>query len=142
MIAAELTTRRARAGEHLQLLRVLAYELDRAMQAIAGNKIEELEDSILNQQTLGLELSALADEIGASAQAYRPLQSDSIDPDLTNEIRAAEEQLRRLNYRYSILLKHSSRSVELMASLFRSFQGQYQEASGSRLQHRTWSCQM
>jgi hypothetical protein len=30
----------------------------------------------------------------------------------------------------------------LMASLFNSFQGQLQEASGPRFKHQTWSCQM
>ena len=112
------------------------------MHAIAGNNINELEESILNQQTLSAQLSTLADGIQATADAQRPLSSDSIDSHLTDEIRAAQEQLRRLNYRYSILLKHSSRSVALMASLFRSFRGQYQEASGARLQQHTWSCQM
>ena len=142
MIAVESTTRSARAGEHLQLLRLLASELERAMQAIASNHLNDLEDSILNQQALSAELSSLADEIGASAQASPFLDSDSIEADLMLQIQAAQEQLRRLNNRYSILLKHSSRTVALMASLFRSFRGQYQEASGAGLQHRTWSCQM
>jgi hypothetical protein len=142
MIAAELKNGSARAGEHLQLLRLLASELEKAMHAIAGNNLNELEDSILNQQTLSAQLGTLADGIQAAAEAQRPLESDSIDSDLKYEIHAAQEQLRRLNYRYSILLKHSSRSAALMASLFRSFRGQYQEASGARMQEHTWSCQM
>ena len=51
-------------------------------------------------------------------------------------------RLKRLNLRYAILLKYSSRSVALMAALFNSYKGQFQEASGTRLKHQTWSCRM
>jgi hypothetical protein len=142
MITADGRTRSAKAGEHLQLLRLLAGELESAMQAMAHNDLEKLEESVASQQELSGQLGQAADELGASAQAHRPFSSDSIDPDLMLEIRAAAGELQKLNLRYSILLKHSSHSVALMASLFRSFQGQFQEGSGARLKHQTWSCQM
>ncbi len=142
MIAAEPQTRSDRAGEHLRLLRSLSGELDRAMRAIAGNNLPELEDSVANQQALSLELGELADEMRVSALAQNAAVVDTIEPGLMREIRDAAGELKRLNLRYSILLKYSSRSVALMAALFHSFKGQIQEASGARLRHQTWSCRV
>ncbi len=142
MIAADLKTRNSRAGEHLQLMRSLARELERAMRAISGNDLVELEDSVAIQQTLSAELGDLADFLRESALQKQPVAVDTIDAGLMREIRSASEELQRLNLRYSILLKYSSRSVALMAALFNSFRGQLQEASGARLKHQTWSCRM
>jgi hypothetical protein len=140
MIAADLRIRNQRAGEHLQVMRALALELERAMRAIAGNDLRELEESVANQQALSAELGDLADHLRDSALASQSVYVDTIDADLMREIRAANSELQKLNLRYSILLKYSSRSVALMAALFNSFRGQIQEASGSRLKHQTWSC--
>jgi len=142
MIAADVRTRNVKAGEHLRLLRSLASELERAMDAMCRNDLEELEDSVANQQELSQELSQLASELGSSASASSPTPSQSTDCDLMSEIHTAAGELQRLNFRYSVLLQHSSRSVALMTSLFTSFQGQLREASGPRLKHQTWSCQM
>jgi hypothetical protein len=142
MITADVRTRSVKAGEHLQLLRSLASELERAMDAMARNSLPELEDSVANQQELSQQLNQLADELSASAQTCYPVPTQSSDSDLMQEIRTAAGELQRLNFRYSVLLQHSSRSVALMASLFTSFQGQLQEASGPRLKHQTWSCRM
>lgn len=142
MIAVSVRTRTVQAGEHLQLLRSLGHELERAMHAIAHNDIDSLEQSIANQQEMSSQLNHLADDLSSSVETPLPFSSDSIDPDLMQEIRSATGELRQLNLRYSILLKHSSRSVALMASLFSSFRGEFQEASGARLKQQTWSCQM
>jgi hypothetical protein len=142
MIAVSVRTRTVDAGEHLQLLRSLAIELEYAMQAIARNDIDALEQSIANQQEMSSQFGSLADELSASKTAEIPFSSDSIDPTMMLEIRAAASELEKLNLRYSILLKHSSRSVALMASLFSSFRGEFQEASGARLKQQTWSCRM
>jgi hypothetical protein len=142
MIAVSVSTRSVQAGEHLQLLRSLGRELERAMHAIAQNDIEQLEQSIASQQEMSSQLSCLADALNPPASAQVPFSSDSLDPDLMLEIRAAAGELQQLNLRYSLLLKHSSRSVALMASLFSSFRGEFQEASGPRLKQQTWSCQM
>ncbi len=142
MIAAEVRTRSVKAGEHLQLLRSLASELERAMAAMSRNDLQELEESVTSQQELSQQLSKLADELSTAPQPSYPLPPQSADSDLMREIRTATGELQRLNFRYSILLEHSSRSVAMMASLFTSFRGQLQEASGPRLKHQTWSCQM
>jgi hypothetical protein len=142
MITVSVRTRTVQAGEHLQLLRSLADELERAMQAITRNDIEELEQSIANQQEMSSQFSSLADSLSAPGEARIAFSSDSNDSDLMSQIHAAAGELQKLNLRYSILLKHSSRSVALMASLFSSFRGEFKEASGPRLKHQTWSCQM
>jgi hypothetical protein len=142
MIAAETPTRIDRAGEHLQTLRALARELERAMHAIASNNLSDLEDSVANQQALSHQLGEAADILRDHALAQRSVPAGPIDAGLMREIREATAELNRLNLRYSILLKYSSRSVAVMAALFNSFRGQIQEASGPRLKHQTWSCRM
>jgi flagellar biosynthesis/type III secretory pathway chaperone len=134
-------TRVVNSAEHLQLLRSLAQELERALQSIADNDIAELEDSIAGQQSLAEQLASLAHHRGALALQPSHAESNAVDPDFAPQIRAAAEQVQTLNLRYSILLQHASRTVALMASMFRSFQGQIQEDSGARLHHATWSCQ-
>lgn len=138
-MGADVSTRSTEAGTHLQLLRSLARELERAMQAIAHNDLDQLEDSILQQQDLSARLSALADVLRAPLPATA---AATIDENLQRQIQAANGELQKLNLRYSILLQHSSHSVALMASLFRSIQGQFQENSGARLKHETWSCEV
>ncbi len=142
MSGADVSTRNAQAGEHLQLLRSLAQELERAMEAIAGNHIDELEESVANQQAMSRRLSELADDLSAPPATDPAAGPHGIDKSFQRQIQAANADLQKLNLRYSILLKHSSRSVALMASLFNSFRGQVQEDSGARLKQQTWSCQM
>lgn len=131
-----------RAGEHLQLLRSLSSELERAMRAIAGNDLPELEDSVATQQALSYRLGDLADFLSESAGIQKPANADPTGSSLLQEVRSAVGELKRLNLRYSILLKHSSRSVAMMAALLGSCGGQIQEASGARLKLQTWSCRM
>jgi hypothetical protein len=142
MTAAGVHDRDRKAAEYLQSLRSLTSELERAMQAIARNALSEFEESIDSQQILSARLSKLADDLCVPLQANPAISRASIDDDLMCQIRAADDTLQKLNLRYAALLKLSSRSVALMASLFSSFQGQFQEASGPRLKHQTWSCQM
>ena len=135
-------SRSLKAGEHLQLLRSLAAELERAMQAISSNNLANLEESIANQQDLSARLGQLATELSSTPRIADVSAADSLSPELMREIRAANAELQHLNLRYSCLLQHSSRSVALMASLFSSFKGQLKEASGARSKLQTWSCQV
>jgi hypothetical protein len=145
MIAAEPKTRSDQAEEHLELLRSLSGEVERAMRAISGNRLEELEDSVANQQMLSQQLGEMADELRRSALAQLPANAEPIEliePGLMQEIQEASAELNRLNLRYSILLKYSSRSVALMAALFNSFRGQFQEASGAAPRIHAWPRRM
>jgi flagellar biosynthesis/type III secretory pathway chaperone len=129
MLVAELRTRIITAGEHLELMRALAFELDRAMQAIARNDLPELEDSVATQQSLCLRLSSSSQQFAESSRQQAG-SAESLDPEIKRQIGDATGELKRLNQRYSILLMHSSRSAQMMALLFSSYRGQIKEASG------------
>jgi len=139
-MAVDAQTRNGAAAEHLELLRSLARELERAMEAIACNRLGELEDSIATQQELSDRLTGLAHDRRAALLARTSPAAELTNDELGQQIHGAAGELEKLNLRYSILLEHSSRSVAQMASLFRSFQGQFQEDSGVRLKHQTLSC--
>jgi hypothetical protein len=142
MIAAVVQDRSRKAVEYLQLLRSMSRELEIAMQAIAQNALPDLEESVANQQILSARLVELADEISVPLRTNPDVSPALIDENLMHQIRVANDGLQKLNRGYAALLQHSSRSVALMASLFSSFKGQFQEASGPRLKYQTWSCQM
>jgi flagellar biosynthesis/type III secretory pathway chaperone len=142
MTTAGVQDRDLKATEYLQTLRSLTHELEKAMQAIARNALPELEESIDSQQVLSARLNELADDLCVPLQADATISQASLDDEMKQQIRSASQTLQRLNQRYAALLRHSSRSVAQMASLFSSFQGKFQEASGPRLKHQTWSCQM
>jgi hypothetical protein len=142
MTGAAVQDRDLKAAEYLRSLRSLTTELERAMQAIAHNQLAELEESIACQQVLSARLGELANELCVPLEAKPAISRPLIDGQLEQQIRAASGTLQTLNHRYAILLQHSSRSVALMASLFSSFKGQIQEASGPGLKLQTWSCQM
>ena len=134
--------RNLKAAEYLRTLQELAHELERAMQAIARNALAEFEESVANQQSICTRLRELVHDLSTPLEVQTTAMDTAFDRDMTSQVRAASGTLQKLNYRYAALLQHSSRSVSLMASLFSSFKGQFQEASGPRLKHQTWSCQM
>ena len=134
--------RNLKAAEYLRTLQDLAHELERAMQAIARNALAEFEESIANQQAICSRLGVLVNDLSTPLDVQTTEIDSTFDRDMKSQIQAASGTLQKLNYRYAALLQHSSRSVELMTSLFSSFKGQFQEASGPRFKHQTWSCQM
>jgi len=142
MIASQLDDRNGKLGEYLEHLQSMALELERSMHAIAQHSLVPLEDSIANQQALAMRLSELAKALGKPRQSESEPASASAEQSLLQQIRTATERLHSLNQCYAALLRHSSHSVGLMISLFRSFRGQLQEESGAGLKHQTWSCQV
>ena len=129
MFVAETRTRIVPFGEHLDALHALAFEIDRAMQAIVTNDLAELEDSIATQQSLCQQLSNSSQQIARHSRLQAG-SAESLDPDIRHQIDDATGELKMLNHRYSLLLKHSSRSAEMMTLLFISCRGQITEASG------------
>jgi hypothetical protein len=142
MTAIAVQDRKAKAAEYLELLRSLASEMEKSMQAIAHNALPDLEESVASQQIMSTRLLVLADEISPSLKANPAVSQVGADADMVQQVQAAGDTLQKLNRRYAALLQNSSRSVALMASLFSSYKGQFKEASGPRLKHQTWSCQM
>jgi hypothetical protein len=142
MTANAVQDRNGKAAEYLQLLQSLASEMQKAMQAIAHNALPDLEESVASQQIMSARLLVLADEISPSIKSNPAVSPAGLDAKMMQQVRVAGDALQNLNRRYAELLLHSSRSVALMASLFNSYKGQFKEASGPRLKHQTWSCQM
>jgi hypothetical protein len=142
MTTAGIQDRELKAAEYLESLHAMAAELERAMLAIARNSLVEFEESIATQQSLSDRLKQLAAALSAPLEQPAAGMNAPLDREMTNQIQDASTTLQRLNLRYAVLLEHSSRSVALMTSLFRSFQGQFQEASGPGSKHQTWSCRM
>jgi hypothetical protein len=142
MTANAVQDRNGKAAEYLDLLRSLASEMEKAMQAIAHNVLPDLEESVASQQIMSARLVVLADEISPSLKSNPAVSPAGLGPEMMQQVRVAGDALQNLNRRYAALLQHSSRSVALMASLFSSYKGQFKEASGPRLKHQTWSCRM
>lgn len=142
MISAGIQDRNLKLEEYLQLLRSMAFELERAMSAISANSIHALHESIANQEAFSTRLVELADDLNRPCQRNTPIAPAIADDGLMQQVHTASSALQNLNRRYAALLKYSSHSVALMVSLFSSYQGQIQEGSGTGLKLQTWSCQM
>jgi hypothetical protein len=129
------------AVAYLQQLQQLAFEISAAMDAIAANALAKFQESVAKQEMLCFSLKQMADAVAkGSPSAREALQSE--DPNLDQKMQAASEAIRKLNLRYAALLKHSGRSIALLASLCRNHLGQIEEIHGPRLKHQTWSCEM
>jgi hypothetical protein len=130
------------AVAYLLQLQTLAFEISVAMDAIAANALTSFQESVAKQEMLCGVLANMANTIsrrtGSSQQPPLVLSDSSVE----RRIRATSEAIRELNLQYAALLKHSGRSIALLASLCRSHTGQFQEARGPRLKRQTWSCEM
>ena len=139
------------AAGYLKGLCDLAAEMEAAMGAIARNALPDLEDSVGRQEALCTRLASMARRLGPEAAGDRgsglahPAANSASGTG--HRIRAANLALRDLSRRYSALLKHSGRSIELLSSLCGSYAGQaYQapskEARRAGSKHQTWYCEM
>jgi hypothetical protein len=137
-----LQTRDQIAATYLQQMQELAHEISAAMDAIAGNAIPRFQECVARQELLCASLAAMANTVGEGFRSSKESKLSGIDTAVEFKIRAASKAISELNLRYSALLKHSSRSIALLALLCRSYSGQVQEVRGTRLKHQTWSCEM
>jgi len=142
MSAARWNDRDDQVEEYLQLLRSLAYELERAMRAITRNALSEFEDSLANQQVMSERLTELATALNCAQGPGEQHSPVNAEDGLMLQIQIASAALQSLNHRYAALIAHSSRSVAMMVSLFNSFKGNLQEVPGARPELHTWSCQV
>ncbi len=119
--------------DYPQLVDALSRELERAMQAIIHNSLTGLEDSVANQEALSIQVARSVGDLSRSAKG---------DEETSRQMRIAAVELERQSNCYAALIRHSSNASALMLSLFRSFRGESQEASDSRLRFHAWSCEM
>jgi hypothetical protein len=129
------------AATYLQQLQSLALEISAAMDAIAANAVAKFQESVSKQEMLCFSLGQIADTVAKGHPSFRQ-SFRSYDSSADQEIQAASEAIRKLNLRYAALLRHSGKSIELLASLGRNYLGQTQEVRGPRLKRQTWSCEM
>ena len=134
------TNRDQRATGYFEATRSLVGELKKAILAISCNRLVDFEESLGEQEILTARLRDL------HRQLWRRDDSDSrprlSDKELAKKIAAGSSELHELTCVYEAVLKSSSHSATLMASLLDSSKGHFQEASGHRLKYQTWSCQM
>jgi hypothetical protein len=130
------------AAAYLLQLQTLASEISVAMDAIAANALTSFQESVAKQEMLCGVLANMANTImkrvRSSEQPLLILSDNSVEP----RIRATSEAIRELNLQYAALLRHSGRSIAILASLCRTHTGQFQEARGPRSKRQTWSCEM
>lgn len=129
------------ANAYLQQLQELASEISVAMEAIATNALTSFQESVARQEMLCHMIAGIAKTI--RAKVWSPEQHLLVsDRFLEAKIRQTSEAIRKQNLQYAALLRHSGRSIALLASLCQSHTGQIQEARGPRLKRQTWSCEM
>jgi hypothetical protein len=130
------------AAAYLLQLQTLAFEISLAMDAIAANALTSFQESVAKQEMLCGVLANMANTISkrvtSPEQPLQVLSDSSVEP----RIRATSEAIRGLNLQYAALLRHSGRSIAILASLCRTHTGQFQEARGPRSKRQTWSCEM
>ena len=132
----------ALGAAYLLQLQALAFEISVAMDAIAANALTSFQESVAKQEMLCGVLANMANTITkrvrSSAQPILFLSDSSVE----SRIRATSEAIRELNLQYAALLRHSGRSIAILASLCRTHTGEFQEARGPRSKRQTWSCEM
>jgi hypothetical protein len=130
------------AAAYLLQLQTLAFEISVAMDAIAANALTSFQESVAKQEMLCGVVANMANTIskrfGSTGQPLLVLSDSSVE----SKIRATSEAIRELNLQYAALLRHSGRSIAILASLCRTHTGQFQEARGPRPKRQTWSCEM
>jgi len=137
-----LQTRDQIAATYLQYLQTLAAEISAATDAIAANSLLGFQESVSRQESICASLASMADPFNCGFRSSDDPSHLCAAPAVEARIRVTIGTIRELNLQYAALLKHSSRSIALLASLCRSHTGCFQEARGPRLKYQTWSCEM
>lgn len=130
------------AATYLQHMQDLAFEISIAMEAIAANAMPKFQESVARQEMLCASLATTANTVSKGLRTCERPSPTCVDREVEEKIRATGAAIRELNLQYAALLKHSGRSIAILASLCTNHTGRFQEARGSRLKHQTWSCEM
>lgn len=136
------TDRDQRTNEYLETTRSLVRELERAMAAISCNGLTDLEESLAEQEVLTVRLRSLRRQLWVFDDTQPASLRPAFDSELPSELVITQAELQTVNRVYDAVLQHSGHSAALMASLLGSVTGNFQEGSGPRLKHQTWSCRM
>jgi crotonobetainyl-CoA:carnitine CoA-transferase CaiB-like acyl-CoA transferase len=123
-------------------LRVLARQLDSAMDAIVERQLPSLQSSLRMQSATCANLAGIQHRSKQRLKQDDQPEPSAVDPDLAVEIKSATESLLLLNSRYAALIKHSGDTLQLLAGLYRSYRGSMQPGSGMPGNLQTWSCEV
>ena len=137
-----LQTRDEIAATYLHEMQELEFEITVAMDAIAGNRLPKFQESVARQEMLCASLASMANTVSEGFRSSEQHALSGLDSEVELKIRAASGAICELNQQYAALLKHSGKTVALLALLCRSQSGRLQEARGPRLKYQTWSCEM
>ncbi len=129
------------AFEYLTMSRSLAAEMTFAMECIASNAMPEFKESVRRQVVLSGSLEEMAGKMARSIQATGPRLSFANTSSFDAEIKAVWRELRERNVRYAALLSHSSKSIDQLTNLCKSFLGQVPGVSESGVNCQTWYCE-
>ncbi len=116
----------AGGAAYLRQVEELRCEIEGAMEAVSGNRLGVLEESLWRQQVLCTSLRHLSQTLGAE---------DAEGP-LMERIREASTQLAEVNRTYAYLVQQSAGSAELLLRLCRSYRNEDATNAGDR---RAWS---
>jgi hypothetical protein len=130
------------AATYLHEMQELASEITVAMDAIASNTLSGFQESVARQEMLCASLASMANAVSEGFRSPEQPVLSGLDSAVGQKIRAAGGAIRELNQQYAALLKHSGKTIALLALLCRSQSGRLQEARGPRLKYQTWSCEM
>jgi flagellar biosynthesis/type III secretory pathway chaperone len=130
------------AATYLQHLEALSFEISVAMKAITSNEIIRFRDSVAQQEMLCAVLATMERTIREKVRSSDPAVPAFSDAAVEQKIRMTIGAIRQLNLQYGALLKHSGRSIALLASLCKTHTGQVFEINGTRPNRQTWSCEM
>jgi hypothetical protein len=130
------------ASTYLQHMQDLALEISIAIDAIATNALPKLQESVAKQEMLCARLVTMTVEVSEAAPSFDSTFHTGADTEVERNIQTASAAIRELNLQYAALLKHSGRSIAVLAALCNNHTGRFQEARGPRLKYQTWSCEM
>ncbi len=113
-ILAETGAARQEAQHCLAQMEALAHEIRTAIDAVAGNALPVLEDSVERQRELANGLGVAVSRVRAAGLGR---QGTSLQQDFESRFRKGLQALSTLNEEYAVLLEHSGRSVRLLQAL-------------------------
>ena len=129
---------------YLQCLDALRLEIANAIEAIAANALDRLQDSIAKQETLcfRLQILAAADAADRREALGRATYSQAAKPALLR--RESQESYRMLcviSLEYAAVLRHSGKTITLLDSLCRGYRGAFPSVSGGESDRPMWFCE-
>src|SRR5271166_902273 len=115
-----LQTREQIAATYLQHMQELAFEISVAMDAIAANALPRLQESVAKQEMLCASLVNAANTVNEGCPSNELPLLPGAGTKVELKIRTTRAAIRDLNLQYAALLKHSGRSIAILASLCKS----------------------